>query len=120
MTPAQIFADASVDSQILDTSAVTLSIVIPCLNEEICIGEFVDWCHQGLSDAGVTGEILIIDSSTDRSPEIAETHGARVLRVPKRGLGRAYIDAVPHIRGQYLIMGDCDLTYDFRQLKPFV
>ena len=102
------------------TDGPTVSIVIPCLNEEICIGEFIDWCHQGLCDAGVSGEILIIDSSSDRSPEIAEEHGARVLRVPKRGLGRAYIDAVPHIRGTYVIMGDCDLTYDFRELKPFV
>jgi len=42
------------------------------------------------------------------------------LRTPKRGLGRAYIDALPHIRGDYVIMGDCDLTYDFRDLKPFV
>jgi glycosyltransferase involved in cell wall biosynthesis len=98
----------------------TVSIVVPCLNEELVIGEFVDWCRQGLKAAGVEGQILIIDSSTDRSPEIAEAHGAEVLRVPKRGLGRAYIDALPHIRGDYVIMGDCDLTYDFRSLKPFV
>lgn len=108
------------DSQSLCQPAITLSIVIPCLNEEICIGEFVDWCHEGLRQAGISGEILIVDSSADRSSEIAEAHGARVLRVPKRGLGRAYIDAVPHVRGKYVIMGDCDLTYDFRLLKPFV
>jgi len=54
-----------------------VSIVIPCLNEEICIGEFVDWCHQGLAAAQVTGEILIMDSSTDNSPEIAAAAGAR-------------------------------------------
>jgi glycosyltransferase involved in cell wall biosynthesis len=120
MTPAQITAEASVDSQSLCQPAITLSIVIPCLNEEICIGEFVDWCHEGLRQAGISGEILIVDSSADRSSEIAEAHGARVLRVPKRGLGRAYIDAVPHVRGKYVIMGDCDLTYDFRLLKPFV
>ena len=46
--------------------------------------------------------------------------GARVLKTPKRGLGRAYIDAVPYIRGQYVIMGDADCTYDFRQLDGFV
>jgi glycosyltransferase involved in cell wall biosynthesis len=97
-----------------------LSIVIPCLNEELTIGEFVDWCHEGLASAGVEGEVLIVDSSTDRSPEIAESHGARVLRVPKRGLGRAYIDAIPHIRGEWVLMGDCDLTYDFRDLTGFV
>src|SRR3954466_5050720 len=97
-----------------------VSIVVPCLNEERTIGEFVDWCWQGLRDAGIDGEVLIVDSSTDRSPQIAEAHGARVLRVPKLGLGRAYIDAIPHIRGEYVVMGDCDLTYDFRELTPFV
>src|SRR5688572_23880363 len=97
-----------------------VSIVVPCLSEELCIGECVDWCLEGLRKAGVEGEVLIVDSSTDRSPEIAEAHGARVLRVPKRGLGHAYLDAVPHIRGDYVIMGDCDLTYDFRELADFV
>jgi hypothetical protein len=97
-----------------------VSICVPCLNEELTIGEFVDWCHQGLAEAGVPGEVVIIDSSDDRSPEIAEAHGARVLRFPKRGLGRAYIDAIPHLRGQYAILGDCDLTYDFRVLSGFV
>jgi hypothetical protein len=43
-----------------------------------------------------------------------------VLRTPKRGLGRAYIDAIPYIRGQWIVMGDADLTYDFRELGPFV
>jgi len=97
-----------------------ISIVVPCLNEELVIGEFVDWCRQGLAELGRPWQILIVDSSTDRSAEIAEAHGAEVLRVPKRGLGRAYIDALPHIRGDYVILGDCDLTYDFRELKPFV
>jgi glycosyltransferase involved in cell wall biosynthesis len=97
-----------------------VSIVIPCLNEEPVIGEFVDWCMAGLKDAGTTGEVLIIDSSTDKSAQIAEAHGARVITVPKRGVGRAYIDATPHIRGKWVITGDCDLTYDFRQISPFI
>src|ERR1043166_8725144 len=103
-----------------DTPPGFVSIVVPCLNEELVVGEFVDWCWQGLREAGAQGEVIIVDSSTDRSPEIAEEHGARVLRVPKRGLGRAYIDAIPEIRGDYVIMGDCDLTYDFRELAPFL
>ena len=99
---------------------VDLSIVIPALNEEVTIGEFVAWCREGLEKAGVRGQILIIDSSTDRTPEIALAGGAEVLRVPKRGLGRAYIDAIPYIRGEWIVMGDADLTYDFRELVPFV
>jgi histidinol-phosphate phosphatase family protein len=103
-----------------DVASPELSIVIPALNEELTIARFVEWCHQGLKDAGIEGEIVIIDSSTDRTSEIALSRGARVLKTPKRGLGRAYIDAVPYIRGKYVVMGDADCTYDFRILKPFM
>jgi glycosyltransferase involved in cell wall biosynthesis len=99
---------------------VDVSIVVPALNEEITVGEFVDWCREGLERAGVQGQILIVDSSTDRTPEIVLARGGEVLRTPKRGLGRAYIDATDYIRGQWIIMGDADLTYDFRELTPFV
>lgn len=99
---------------------VKVSIVVPALNEELTIREFVQWCQEGLSKIDGKGEILIIDSSTDRTPEIARAAGAQVVSVPKRGLGRAYIDALPKIHGKYVIMGDCDLTYDFRELDQFV
>jgi len=97
-----------------------VSIVVPALNEELTIGEFIGWCKEGLEKARVEGEIIIVDSSTDRTPEIAESMGARVLRVPKRGLGQAYIDAIPEIKGDYVIMGDCDCTYDFREIGNFI
>ena len=103
-----------------EAGPVDVSIVVPSLNEEITVGEFVDWCRQGLESAGVRGQILIVDSSTDKTPDIVLAHGGEVLRTPKRGLGRAYIDASSYIRGQWIIMGDADLTYDFRELAPFV
>ena len=103
-----------------DTAEPEVSIVIPALNEEITIGEFVEWCKEGLAKAGVRGEILIVDSSSDSTTEKALAGGARVLKTPKRGLGRAYIDAIPFIRGKYVILGDADLTYDFREIAPFV
>ena len=103
-----------------DPAAPEVSIVIPAMNERITIADFVRWCKQGMREAGVEGEILIVDSSTDDTPYIALDEGARVLRVPKRGLGRAYIDAIPYIRGRWVLMGDADCTYDFRNLKPFI
>ena len=103
-----------------DVADPLLSIVVPALNERIAIAEFVRWCKAGLSSAGIRGEILIVDSSTDDTPDIALAHGARVLRTPQRGLGRAYIDAIPYIRGKYVLMGDADCTYDFRELSGFV
>jgi len=97
-----------------------LSIVIPALNEELTISRFVEWCLEGLRQANIRGEIIIIDSSSDGTGEIALSKGARVLKTPKRGLGRAYIDALPYIRGQYVLMGDADCTYDFRELQVFM
>src|SRR5688572_6818805 len=89
---------------------VELSIVVPALNERITVGEFVDWCKEGIQRAAVTAQILIVDSSTDDTSSIAVAHGAEVLGVPKRGLGRAYIDSLPYIRGKWVVMGDADLT----------
>lgn len=97
-----------------------VSIVIPALNEESTISDFLSWCRDGLRRADVRGEILIVDSSTDRTSDLSLSGGARVLHTPRRGLGRAYIDALPYIRGKYVIMGDADCTYDFRELGPFV
>ena len=103
-----------------DVSNPEVSIVIPALNERITIVEFLSWCKEGLAKANVAGEILIVDSSTDETPQLALANGARVLRTPKRGLGRAYIDAIPYIRGKYVLMGDADCTYDFRDIAGFV
>lgn len=103
-----------------DVADPALSIVVPALNEEAVVGTFMDWCREGLDKAGVTGEVLIVDSSTDHTPEIVLAKGGRVLKVPKRGLGRAYIDAIPFIRGKWVLMGDADCTYDFRELADFV
>ena len=103
-----------------DVASPEVSIVIPALNEELTIADFVEWCREGLRAARVEGEILIVDSSTDRTAEIAVSRGARVLQTPKRGLGRAYIDALPYVRGRYIVMGDADCTYDFRDLAPFI
>ena len=103
-----------------DIADPELTILIPSLNERLSIAEFIGWCRIGLRQANIAGEILIVDSSTDETPDIALSMGARVLRTPKRGLGRAYIDAIPYIRGKYVLMGDADCTYDFRQIEEFV
>jgi glycosyltransferase involved in cell wall biosynthesis len=117
-----IDGDPDVELMVPDDDVVDpeVSVVIPAVNEELTISDFVAWCRQGLEDAGARGEILIVDSSTDRTAELALAGGARVLRTPKRGLGRAYIDALPFIRGRYIVMGDADCTYDFRLLGRFV
>jgi glycosyltransferase involved in cell wall biosynthesis len=119
-TPSATEAEPELLTPEQDVEDPLLSIVVPALNEQLTIEEFISWCQEGLQKVGVAGEILIVDSSTDRTAELALARGARVLRTPKRGLGRAYQDALPFIRGRYVLMGDCDCTYDFRELAPFV
>jgi glycosyltransferase involved in cell wall biosynthesis len=122
--PSEVVASEGSDVRLLlpkdDVGDPELTILIPAMNEELTVGDFVAWCHEGIREAGVVGEILIVDSSSDRTAEIALAGGARVLRTPRRGLGRAYIDALPYIRGRYVVMGDADCTYDFRQVGLFV
>jgi glycosyltransferase involved in cell wall biosynthesis len=103
-----------------DVIEPTVTVLVPVMNEEITIATFCQWCHEGFKRAGVIGEILLIDSSDDLTPEIALANGARVLRVPRNGIGRAYQDAIQHVRGEYVVLGDADCTYDFRDLGAFV
>ena len=70
-----------------DVANPEVSIVVPAVNERLTISEFVSWCKEGLREAGVCGEVLIVDSSDDGTAELALAGGARVLRTPKRGLG---------------------------------
>ena len=97
-----------------------LTILIPTLNEELTIGAFLDWCREGIERAGVKAEIIIVDSSQDGTSAIATEKGARVVSAPKRGLGRAYQVGISRVRGKYVLMGDADCTYDFRELQAFL
>lgn len=90
------------------------------MNEEITIEAFLDWCQEGIDSSGVAAEIILVDSSSDGTPEKAAAKGARVVKAPRRGLGLAYQKGIPFVRGRYVIMGDADCTYDFRELEPFI
>jgi glycosyltransferase involved in cell wall biosynthesis len=94
----------------------TLSVVLPTMNEAEGIGECLGAIHDAISELGVTAEIIVSDSSTDNTPDIAREHGATVVTPDKRGYGYAYRYAFEHARGEYVVMGDADTTYDFREL----
>jgi hypothetical protein len=105
---------------LLDADEPEVTVLIPAMNESLTVEETVAWCLEGFARADIVGEVLIVDSSDDGTERLAVEAGARVLRVPRRGLGRAYLDAIPYVRGRFVILGDADCTYDFRELEAFV
>jgi len=100
---------------------LALTILMPCLDEAETLAACIVEAQGFLSLSGMTGEILIADNrSTDGSPEIARSHGARVIDVPERGYGAALIAGISEARGTYVAIGDADCSYDFSSLGPFV
>jgi glycosyltransferase involved in cell wall biosynthesis len=98
-----------------------VSVVIPCLNEEENIEACVASALTALQAANISGEVVVADNdSEDRSAELAAAAGARVVHEPRRGYGSAYLAGFAAARGEYIIMGDADLTYDFDEIPRFV
>lgn len=94
----------------------TVSIIMPTLNEEQGIAECITRVESALRELGVVGEIIVSDSSTDRTPEIARERGAIIVTPDAPGYGYAYRYAFEHARGEYIAIGDADTTYDFEEL----
>ncbi|MDJ0377173.1 glycosyltransferase family 2 protein [Cryobacterium sp. PH31-L1] len=103
------------------TSAIELTILMPCLNEAETLAVCVNKALGYLERSGVVGEVLIADNgSTDGSQQIAESLGARVVAIAEKGYGSALNGGIEHARGTYVIMGDADDSYDFSSLDGFV
>ena len=98
-----------------------LTILMPCLNEAETLAVCIEKASAFLDRSGIVGEILVADNgSTDGSVEIARQRGARVIEVPRRGYGSAILAGIKEARGDYVVMGDADGSYDFSQLDAFV
>jgi glycosyltransferase involved in cell wall biosynthesis len=103
------------------SDTVELTILMPCLNEAETLATCIRKARSYLADSGVEGEVLIADNgSDDGSQAIAAAEGARVVDVPVRGYGAALIAGIEAARGEFVIMGDADDSYDFAALGPFV
>jgi glycosyltransferase involved in cell wall biosynthesis len=101
--------------------ACVISVVIPCLNEAENIEQCVTTALQAIALAGIAGEVIVADNgSEDGSAELAELADARVVREPVRGYGSAYLAGFAAARGEYIVMADADLTYDFGEIPRFL
>lgn len=95
-----------------ETSALDLSFVFPCLNEEATLGACIQQVNEGLANSGVRYEIVVADNgSTDRSREIALSMGCRLVPVEERGYGAALRGGITAGQGEYVMFADSDSTY---------
>jgi len=104
-----------------NASRIDLSVVIPCLNEADTLAVCLRKALAGIRESGVTGEVIVADNgSTDGSQEIAAKEGARVVPVAAKGYGSALMGGIAAAQGSWIVMGDADDSYDFREIPKFV
>lgn len=93
---------------------VELSLVMPCLNEEAAVAACIKEGQKFFEKRKINGEIVVVDNnSTDNSAAIAKKCGARVVEERAPGYGNALRKGLASAKGERIIMGDCDMTYDF-------
>ena len=102
-------------------ASVDVSVIIPCLNEETTIERCVQRAIEGLSKIELSGEVVVVDNgSSDASAECAAKAGARVVHECAKGYGAAYLRGISESEGRYLVFGDADDTYDFRDIPALI
>lgn len=99
---------------------IEITVIIPTLDEEYSIEKCIRTIQSVFQTHHIPAEIIVSDSSTDRTADIASSLGARVIRPEKKGYGAAYLAAFPHARGRYVVIGDGDDTYDFSQIPDLI
>lgn len=98
-----------------------LTILMPCLNEVETLGACIQKALGWVAKSGISAEVLIADNgSSDGSQDLARSLGARVVDVNRRGYGAALYEGSAAARGEWIIMGDSDGSYDFSKLDAFI
>lgn len=103
----------------------SVAIVMPCLNEAETVAACVHRAKEALKILSerhqMTGEVIVADNgSSDGSQALAEKAGARVVHVSDRGYGAALIGGFASSDATFLVMGDCDSSYDFVEAVPMI
>jgi glycosyltransferase involved in cell wall biosynthesis len=103
-----------------ETGAYTfddLAVVMGTYNEAEAVGTVLDDIDR-VTDG--RAEVVLVDSSSDRTPEIARERGATVIEQPPRGYGEAVREAVLAPDRPVVVTTDCDDTYPMEALPTFL
>ncbi len=94
-----------------------VSVVMGTYNEAAAVGTVLDDVDD-VTDG--RAEVVCVDGSDDRTPEIAEERGARVIRQPPRGYGVAVHEALTSASRPVVVTTDCDDTYPMERLPAML
>jgi hypothetical protein len=101
--------------------APEVSVLMPCLDEGETLAACISQIQQTFAAYKLHGEIIVADNgSRDGSDQIAESMGARVVKIPRRGYGSALMGGIEVARGEFIVMGDADCSYDFPHIPAFL
>jgi glycosyltransferase involved in cell wall biosynthesis len=123
-TPTRLESPRELNGDELNGDAASpfeISIVMPCLNEADTLAVCIEKAQRAMRENNISGEIIVADNgSTDGSIEIANNLGVRVVPVAQKGYGSALMGGINAARGQYVLMGDADDSYDWLEAPKFV
>lgn len=103
------------------SSAFAVSAVMPCLNEEETLAFCIRKAQSAFARLNIRGEVVVADNgSTDRSVQIAEQLGARVVHQREKGYGAALQAGIQSAHGEVIVIADADDSYDWESLGDFV
>ncbi len=95
------------DPQSGNENTVDVSVILPALNEEQTIGECITKIQKVFHDNAIKGEIIVADSSTDRTQGDFRIPGGKVIPVEKNGYGNAYLTGFQTRKGPLHYNGRC-------------
>ncbi len=97
-----------------------LSVILPCRNEEQGLDFCIKEIKKVIKENNIDAEIIVSDSSIDKSPEIAKKNNVVLVKHDQVGYGRAYIEGFKRAKGKYIFMADADGSYEFKDIPIFL
>jgi len=93
----------------------SITVIIPCLNEEEGIRRVLENMPEFVD------EVIVVDNnSTDRTPDVASSMGAKVIRETVRGYGRSYKRGFANATGDLIVTLDGDHSYPVDALSYLI
>ena len=90
-------------------AAADFSLIVPAFNEEEELPRTLPVFLEAMKKCGRSGELIVVDNnSTDRTPQIAREHGARVVFEPENQISRARNAGAREAAGRFLVFVDAD------------